>query len=323
MSARDEVLKILEENRGLNISGEEIGRSLGITRAGVWKIMKSLKEEGYDITSVSNKGYCINKNSDILSSQGIKPWLKFKEIDIYTYKTIDSTNNEAKKIAVNGGAHGTLIVSEAQTQGRGRRGRDFFSPEATGIYMSLILRPKTQIEEAVLITAGASVAVARATKKVTGKETEIKWVNDLYYNKKKIVGILTEAVTDFETGMVECIILGIGINFRRTKEKLPEELEKKVGFLFDEKPKDLIRNALIGEVVNEVMVVFEDLKKRGFLDEYKKRSMVLGKKIRIDKNNQWIEAKAIDINDEGGLIVESKGGKIEVLNSGEISILIS
>ncbi|MDP2842674.1 MAG: biotin--[acetyl-CoA-carboxylase] ligase, partial [Acetobacterium sp.] len=167
---------------------------------------------------------------------------------------------------------------------------------------------------------GASVGVCRAIKKVTGIDTQIKWVNDIYRGDRKIVGILTEAVTNFENGQFEFVIIGIGVNFKQPQATLPKELEDIVGTLFNEKPDALTRNRLAAEIINAVMDICTNLSNRDFLAEYKTQSMVLGKQIKVFRNNEWEVATALDISDEGGLVIKNQSGQLETLNSGEISI---
>lgn len=322
MSVKKSVLQALEENRETSISGEQLAKKLNISRSSVWKAIKSLKEEGYTIGATTNKGYRLEAGTDVLSFEGIHQWLapKNQEIIIEAFKTIGSTNQAAKKMAMDGAIQGTVIISEEQTQGRGRLGRSFYSPANSGIYMSLILRPNVFANEAVLVTTAASVGVCRAIKEVTNKDTQIKWVNDIYLEDKKICGILTEAVTNFETGLVECVIIGIGLNFRQPENNFPEDLKEIVGFLFEEKPDTLTRNRLAAEIINKVLELCEDLENRDFLAEYKQHSMVLGHKIKVHHQNNWSFARAIDISDDGGLVIENEAGELETLNSGEISI---
>jgi len=322
MSVKKSVLQALEENRETTVSGEQLAKKLNISRSSVWKAIKSLKEEGYTIGATTNKGYRLEMGSDVISFEGIRPWLtaKNQEINIEAYKTIGSTNQVAKKMAMDGAVQGTVIISEEQTQGRGRLGRSFYSPAESGIYMSLILRPNVYASEAVLVTTAASVGVCRAIRRVTNKDLQIKWVNDIYLGDKKICGILTEAVTNFETGLVECVIIGIGLNFRLPENNFPEDLKEIVGSLFKEKPDTLTRNQLVAEIINEVLELCEDLENRDFLIDYKKYSMVLGHKIRVHRQDEWSFARAIDISDNGGLIIENEFGELETLNSGEITI---
>lgn len=322
MSVKKSVLQTLEDNRETCISGEKIAKNLNISRSAVWKAIKSLKEEGYFISATTNKGYRLEPGSDVLSFEGMRSWLapQNKEIMVEAFKTIASTNQTAKKMAMDGAPQGTVVISEEQTQGRGRMGRNFFSPGNSGIYLSIILRPNVYANEAVLLTTAASVGVCRAIKKVTGTLVQIKWVNDIYLEDKKICGILTEAVTNFETGFVECVIIGIGLNFRLPENDFPEEIKEIAGSLFEKKPDTLTRNHLAAEMINEVFELCKDLKNRNFLEEYKAHSMVLGHEIRVHKNNGWFSGRAIDISEEGGLIIENEAGELETLNSGEISI---
>jgi BirA family biotin operon repressor/biotin-[acetyl-CoA-carboxylase] ligase len=322
MSTKQELLKTLEENRDTYISGEQLASQLKLSRSAIWKAIKSLKETGYQIESVTNRGYRLLNQSDLLSPEGIRPWLaeENQELELTVYQTIDSTNQEAKKLALEGAKAGTVVLAEEQTRGRGRMGRSFYSPPQSGIYLSLLLRPDVAANEAVLLTTGASVGVCRAIKKVTGLDVQIKWVNDLYYGGRKIVGILTEAVTNFENGQFEFVIIGIGVNFKQPEAAFPEEIKEIAGTLFEEKPDALTRNCLAAEIINEVLKICQDLTNRDFLDEYKSHSLVLGKQIKVFRNNAWELAIALDISDEGGLMIRNQFGQTETLNSGEISI---
>ena len=211
MSVKQNVIALLEENRSKVISGQELANQLHVSRAAIWKAIKTLKEEGYNIEATPNKGYVLLENSDVLSKQGIAYYLT-EEIDIFSYKTIDSTNTQMKKLAINGGKNHSVIVSEEQSAGRGRFGRSFYSPAQKGVYMSVLLKTGDSLQNATMITIKTAVVVRRAIAKLYDIEVAIKWVNDLYYRGKKVCGILSEAISDFESGMIEAIIIGIGIN---------------------------------------------------------------------------------------------------------------
>ena len=322
MSVKIEVLKALEENRGSFFSGEALANKLNISRAAVWKAIKQLKEEGYSIKAISNKGYSLSIETDVLSREGINIFLKEenKGLDIEVYKELDSTNVYAKQLAVQGALHGTVVLAEEQTAGRGRRGRSFYSPGSTGIYMSIILRPNMEANEAILITTATSVAVAKAIETVTRIKTGIKWVNDIYIDEKKVAGILTEAVTDFESGKIECVIVGIGINFSTPKNSYPDEIKEIATSLYENKPNDITRNQLVAEIINQVLASFKNLQSKEFIEDYKEKSIVIGRDIYILSNNSKTKAKAIDIDEQGGLIVLTEDGIVKTLNSGEISI---
>ncbi len=321
MSTKSLILQILESKRNTYISGEELAQQLQISRSAIWKSMNELKKEGYQIISVTNKGYCLSDKTDILSIEGMGLFLKNNDIGlIHIFKSVDSTNHIAKKMALEQAPHGTVILTEEQTAGRGRMGRSFYSPAGSGIYMSFILRPNLTNDNSVLITTAAAVAVARAIEQVTQIHAEIKWVNDIYINGKKVCGILTEALTDFESGNIESIILGIGINFNTAVSAFPKSVQNKVGSLFIEKPANITRNQVAAAVIHHVMTICKDLQNRLFIAEYKNRSIILGKEIEVIRGYTSETAVAIDITENGGLVIKKPNGFTETLNSAEISI---
>ncbi len=320
MSSKNSILQILERSRGAYISGEALAQKLQISRSAVWKAISELKKEGYRVISVTNKGYCLSDETDVLSPEGIGPYLtRGTQELIHVYKTVDSTNHTAKKMALEQAPHGTVVLAEEQTAGRGRMGRSFHSP-AGGIYMSFVLRPNLTSDDAVLITTAASVAVARAIEQVTGIRAGIKWVNDIYVNGKKVCGILTEALTDFESGGIEAIILGIGINFSTAVSAFPKEIQQKADSLFTKKPAGITRNQIAAAVIDHVLELCGNLQSRSFISEYKARSVVLGKEIDVIQGTSSEKAVAVDIDQNGGLIVKKQNGAITSLHSGEISI---
>lgn len=321
MSVKNNILHILESNKGKTVSGQELADMLEVSRTAVWKAINSLKVEGYSIESTPNKGYSLAESSDVLSAEGIRLYLneEFKSIPITVHKTIGSTNTEAKILAVQNAQHGTTIISEEQTKGRGRFGRDFFSPSDSGIYMSIILKPELNIENSVLITSAAAVVVCNAIEKFTSVSPKIKWVNDIFIDNKKICGILTEAVTNFESGMLDCVVVGIGINVKTKNEDFPMELQNKAGSIFIDDD-SFIRNQLTAEIINNVLKISKKLENKDFMPAYKQRSMILRENILYKKNNNWHEGYASDIDDYGGLIVFTADGQKITLNSGEVSI---
>lgn len=321
MSVKSEILHILESNKGRNISGQELADMLNVSRTAVWKAINLLKNEGYLIETVPNKGYSLSASSDILSSEGIRLYLneEFKNIPITVFKTIGSTNSEAKLLAVKNAQHGTTIIAEEQINGRGRFGRNFFSPSDSGIYMSIILKPHLNIANSVLITTAAAVAVCQSIDKFTDDTPQIKWVNDIFINGKKVCGILTEAVTNFESGMMDSVVVGIGINVKTKNKDFPQELQNTAGSIFDDK-NNFIRNQLTAEIINNILTISKDLEDKKFMQTYKQRSMILGEHILYKRDNEWHEGYALDIDDCGGLIVYTGDGQKITLNSGEVSI---
>ena len=326
-TAKHKILMCLEGNRGKSVSGEKLAADIGVSRAAVWKAVERLRKEGYPIAASTNKGYILAESSDVLSAQGILPFLSDKtyphgEKYIHTYKLLESTNEEAKQRAFNGAPQGTVILAEGQSRGRGRLGRSFFSPLKAGLYMSVVIRPDFDTGKSLLVTTAASVAVCRAIKSICGVETQIKWVNDIFYEGRKVCGILTEAISNFESGRINAVIIGIGVNCNIRQEDMPEEIREIAGNL----PGAVPRNRLAAEIINELFNILNRLTEGpypAYMDEYRRRSMVLRKDIRVYKNaaaDEFINAKAIDISDGGGLIVIYEDGTKDTLTTGEISI---
>ncbi len=324
MSVKKEVLKLLEGNRDIDLSGQDIAERLGVTRAAVWKAVKSLKEEGYHVEAKNNRGYRLCEDTDVLSAEGIRPGIRpeYRDREIIVYKTIDSTNMEVKRRALEGADEGLLVVAEEQTSGRGRRGRDFYSPAGTGIYMSILFRPAPEkSKDVVRITTAASVAICRAIMDVLGQEPQIKWVNDVYLRDKKVCGILTEAVSDFESGRIDTVIVGIGINYHTPKGGFPNELGGIAGSLCDEDT-NIPRNALVAAVADGLYDLYDHLEQRTYMKDYRRLSYVIGKEVRYTSGDDWAYGKAIDIDEDGGLIVSSDDGQTHVLHTGEITLRV-
>lgn len=313
MSVKQNVIALLEENRSKVISGQELANQLYVSRAAIWKAIKTLKEEGYNIEATPNKGYVLLENSDVLSKQGIAYYLT-EEIDIFSYKTIDSTNTQMKKLAINGGKNHSVIVSEEQSAGRGRFGRSFYSPAQKGVYMSILLKTGDSLQNATMITIKTAVAVRRAIAKLYDIEVAIKWVNDLYYRGKKVCGILSEAISDFESGMIEAIIIGIGINV--STDNFPLEIASIATSLGLQEAN---RNQFIAEILNQLFAIIdEDFKL--VLNEYRMASCVLHKQITFNQKGEQFTGLVREINNLGNLVVSSNGAEM-VLTAGEVSII--
>lgn len=321
MPLKDKVLAVLEENKGKSVSGSDIARSVGMTRSAVWKAVKTLREEGYSICAVTNRGYCLSEESDFLSEQSIVPNLRTKALGrkIDVFKTIDSTNNFAKSLAQLGAVHGTTVVSEVQTRGKGRMGRDFYSPMGMGVYMSVILRPKLSVEHSLLITSCAAVAVAEAVERVAGIDCKIKWVNDIYAGGKKLCGILTEASVDVEQGGLEYAIVGMGINVQNVT--FPKNLADIATSVKLETDKPVSRSVLTAEILNCLEERLETIRDKSFLDEYRSRSNVIGKRIEVTHNDISEEMDCTGIDGIGRLLVRLDSGEEKALTSGTVRIV--
>jgi len=328
MSVKETVLRLLEAKKGDMVSGQWLAEESGASRTAVWKAIHSLAEEGYPIESSPNKGYCLSPSSDFLSADGIHSSChRLPKNSIFVYKELDSTNNVAKQLIGDNREMPFLVVAESQTVGRGRMGRSFYSPPGSGIYMTLALRPELDVSRSVLMTTAASVAVCRGIRDLLGLECSIKWVNDIYLNGKKVCGILTEGITNFETGLVDALVIGIGINYRMPERNFPEELQEIAGTLLKEdSPSGLtpVRNKLIGSIADHLISLIDDLDSREFMKEYRERSQVLGKDIRFvdgtQRGGRSQEGNVIDIDDNGGLVIRTRTGEQLTLNSGEITV---
>lgn len=322
MAVKHAILAYLEQHRDRYNSGELLAKELGISRAGVWKAIESLKKDGYKIHAVTRKGYCLAKDTDRLSAESIRPFLgsHCRNLEIQAFSTLVSTNATAKQQALASAKEGTVILAEEQTMGSGRLGRSFFSPADTGIYMSILLRPNLKAGDALLVTTAAAVAVCRAIEEVTRLEAQIKWVNDIYVDGRKVSGILTEALMGFESGMVDCVILGIGLNFCQPEHGFPLELQEKAGALFSQKPDGVTRSKLAAAILNHVFAFNSNLQEREFLDEYRRRSFLIGKEITFEHKGTEHSAIVCAIDDDAGLVVRYPDGNTETLRSGEVSV---
>lgn len=328
MNVKEKVLEVLEEKKGDSVSGSELAVELGVSRNAVWKAVKSLQEEGYAITAATNRGYVLAPENDILSVQSVSKYLlpELKSLQLEVYKTIDSTNTRIKEYAALGKPEGVVIIAEEQTAGRGRMGRKFYSPQMSGVYISFLFRPKFTAEESLNLTTAAAVAAAEAIEEVSGVKAEIKWVNDVYCHGKKVCGILTEASVNVENSMLEYAVTGIGFNVREPEGGFPEEIRDIAGPIFltkddhGEASSDLdARSRIAAGMINHFWNYYEHLTKKTFMREYKRRSFLLGKEVRTLSEPSLI-GKAVDVDDDGHLILELPDGSTRSLSSGEVSV---
>lgn len=317
---RKKIIQEILDNKSKFISGEELSKKLGISRAAVWKHIKSLREEGYNIESVNKKGYrLIEKPDDLLTYDNIYHNLNTKILGkkIIHFDTIDSTNDYAKKIG-NEESEGTVIISEEQTKGRGRLGRNWHSNLSEGIWMSIILKPNIVPYKAPFITLIAGASIVEALHKL-GVNAKIKWPNDIILNEKKICGILTELSAEIER--INHIVLGIGINVKTME--FSQEICDVATSLYKENyiisRVDIVRNILL-EFESMYLEYINNNSKEKVLDICRRHSAIIGKEIYTIRDEEKKLVRCLDINEEGNLIIKRNDGSIKEIISGEISI---
>jgi BirA family biotin operon repressor/biotin-[acetyl-CoA-carboxylase] ligase len=306
-----EILRILNQNKGKYISGQVISEQLNVSRMSISTYIKKLKEKGYIIETSTKKGYCFDKNNDVIDIDIIKENINDFYKDIIYFDEIDSTNNYLKNNNFN---EGTIVIADSQTSGRGRNGKSFFSPKQKGIYLSFVIKPHMSIYESLKITACIAVALRKVIEKNYQLESQIKWVNDIILNDKKISGILCEASLEMNTASIESMIVGIGMNVH--SYTMPDELKNIAGCIEDYSDLFISREKIIIDVLN---TFYDEYMKMDFLDDYRKYSYILHQNITVYENNQTYKAYVKDINDDASLTIIVDNQE-KILNSGEISL---
>ena len=338
MTTKEKLLALLEKQGSAFISGEEIAGKLYISRTAVWKAVEALRRDGYVIEAVQRRGYRLAGDADILSKEGVLSALKEEEsmpprmaekLDLTCVRSITSTNTVLRKRAEEGAREGCVLAAEEQTAGKGRAGRSFYSPQGSGLYMSLLIRPKgISAERAARCTTMAAVAACEAIEEVTGRPAQIKWVNDIYMQGKKVAGILTEAAVDLESGNLGYAVLGIGFNVYPPREGFPDDLKERAGAIL-KSPVRGVKNRLAAAFTARFFSLFEAENSAqegggspGYAAAYRQRCFVTGKRIDVLSGGEKTPALALGVDDECRLSVRYDDGRIETLSAGEVSIRI-
>ena len=318
---KDRVYQALRAAKG-PLSGEKLAADLGLSRNAVWKTVDQLRREGHIIDAVTNRGYTLVSDANRLTEEAVRAGLTQDILGqtIILRDSVDSTNRIARELAQSGAAEGTVVIAREQTGGRGRFSRRFLSPRDGGVYMSVILRPTLTADRATLITAMAAVAVCRALEKTAPVKAEIKWVNDVYLNGRKVCGILCEAGLNIESGAMDYIVAGIGIN--TGPQTFPDELQGIATSVANEAGRDPGPAAVAAETLNALAELYSAHDPAECMDEYSDRSCVIGKKVTVSRGYERFDAVADHIDDEGSLWVDTPAGLI-CLRSGEISVKLS
>ncbi|MCB6307921.1 biotin--[acetyl-CoA-carboxylase] ligase [Mediterraneibacter glycyrrhizinilyticus] len=318
-----EILKMLKEADD-HISGQQLCEQFQVSRTAVWKVINQLKEEGYQVEAVRNKGYRIIESPDVLTREELSVQIgdatRWAGQEIVCFTETDSTNVRARKLGENGAAHGTLVVAEQQTAGRGRRGRGWESPAGSSIYMSLLLRPEFLPNKAPMLTIVMAYSVATALREQTGLDFRIKWPNDIVLNGKKVVGILTEMSTEIE--YINHVVIGVGINVNT--EAFPEEICATATSIRRESGKTWRRAELIAAILRQFEVQYERFVKEEDLaylrEAYDAILVNCNREVRILGEKDGYRAVALGIDDQGELLVRKEDGTVTSVYAGEVSV---
>lgn len=319
---KDQVLILLKQAKDY-LSGEEMSKSIGVSRAAIHTAVNKLRKEGYQIESATNKGYRLQNSVDLLTSGEIQSFFtKKREEDLICYETTDSTNTRLKELAQQGAKTGTVVVANEQTAGKGRLGRTFQSDKNDGIYMSILMRPNGGLEQISEITAWVAVCVARAIERVVQVNPGIKWVNDIVIEGKKVGGILTELSVEGESGKIQYLVVGIGINVHNALESFPEEIRQKASSIAVQTGKKINRAQLAAAMIEELDEMFcvWPNQKEEYLSYYRKNCVTLQKQVRLLRGGEERTGFAKGITEEFHLLVEYEDGNTEDISSGEVSV---
>jgi BirA family biotin operon repressor/biotin-[acetyl-CoA-carboxylase] ligase len=320
---RTSILNMLRNYSNEYLSGEEISKQLAVSRTAIWKQIQTLKQAGYEIEAHPRKGYRLKGVPDRLLPDEIRDHLSTMILgkqEIYYFNDIDSTNNEAKKQANLGCHEGAIILSEMQNSGRGRISRSWFSPAGKGIWLSVVLRPPFHPYDAPKCTLLAAVAVTKAIRKVTQVQCGIKWPNDILYEGKKLVGILTEMSAEMDA--INYVVIGMGINVNIDQQEFPEELKKIATSLSLAAGKPIERLALLQAILIELEREYNNVIQHGFLtvlDDWRELSVTLGQTVDVLGGSKEFSGLAVDIDNDGALLVQTED-RIEKIIAGDVSI---
>ncbi|MDI9482902.1 MAG: biotin--[acetyl-CoA-carboxylase] ligase [Bacillota bacterium] len=326
MKTKETLLKILVNNKGRFISGETLSEKLKISRSAVWKHIAELRKEGYVISAVSRRGYKMGVYQDVFNRCAIASQLNSTVLgsNLIFCDEIDSTNNELKRLAANGAAEGTVVVAETQLSGRGRRGRAWNSKPNLGIYMSVLLKPDIAPENVQVITLAASSAVCNAIMPFIDIKPGIKWPNDILIENRKVCGILTEMTAEPEK--IHSVVVGIGINVNHEEDDFCGELKNTAASLRCFSKSDISRSMLTARVLEEFEKLYLDFIKNKstdrFLNIWRSFSVTIGYDIIIYQGDKTIKAKALDVMDNGCLLVQTQDGGRQLISSGEVSVQV-
>lgn len=324
--SRQRVLEALRVRSGEFLSGEELSRELGLSRTAVWKAVDALRRGGYEIEARTGLGYRLSAAPDALTEAEIRSFLSRTQCvghRLVCLDEVDSTNTRAKQLAMTGAEDGTVVVADCQTAGRGRMNRSFQSPKGKGIFLTALLRPEVPVQQLIPVTAMAGVAVCAAVERLYGVGPGLKWPNDPVLGGRKLSGILTELSMEAESGRLQYLVVGIGVNVHQTAADFSPEVAALATSLSRELGRPACRPALAAALIEELDRLYTALRAGDFtayLTEYRKRCVNLGKTVQLLSGEERETVEAVGIDDDFGLIVRSPDGRSWTVRSGEVSV---
>lgn len=324
-TTREQVLRQLQRHPGEFISGGTLSTALGLTRAAVWKAVEALRAEGWPVEAVSRRGYRLAEpEGGFLTEEGLRQQLDGCWIgrQLFLLPEVDSTNAHAKRLS-GGLEEGAVIAVDRQTAGRGRLQRQFYSPEREGVYFSVLLRPRLHLRELSVMAMCSAVSAAEAVEELTGLRPEIKWPNDLLWQGKKLCGILSESSVESETGRVQELIIGIGLNVNNLS--FPPKLEGKAVSLRQMCGKVIPRAAVIGAVLRRLSQWLEPggapAGRQQLAAAYRREVGCIGRQVALSYPDRQMTGRVLGVDDAGRLVLRLEDGRTETVFSGELQIL--
>ena len=316
---KTELLYHLEKYKGQIVTGGDLARQFHVSRTAVWKAINALRQEGNQIESLPNSGYRLLEQSDGLSEQCILEGLTTQTLGraMLLLESVDSTNHYIRMQDASALPEGFTVIADEQTDGKGRLGRAFYSPAHEGIYMSILLKPRIALRQVPFLTLCTAVAVCLAVEKVTGAQVQIKWVNDIFYQGKKLCGILTEGVISAELGTVDHVVVGVGIN----TGNVAHEVTGIASSLRQTPGSPGIRNRLIAAVLNQLEPLYKDFlagKKQPILRAYTDRLLMIGQTVTVKQPEGNFQATAAGVNEWGELLVQKANGEVIAVTASQI-----
>lgn len=320
--SQQRVCAALQAAEGAYLSGEELSRSIGITRAAVWKAVEALRRQGYDIEARTGRGYRLRQSPDLLRRETVEAYLSAPRADWEVLESVDSTNSACRRLALEGAEDGTVVMADCQTAGRGRRNRSFQSPAGKGLFLSILWRPGCTPDKLLPLTALSAVAVYRAVERVCSVNLRIKWPNDLVLHGKKLGGILTEMALEGESGLVSHAVVGIGLNVHH----LPSDFEGQVRDIATSLDMELDGRVCRGKLAAALLEELDYLRgevlfaPEKWLEPYRAACLNIGQTVQLIRGETRERVEAVAVDGQFGLVVRHENGELETVRSGEVSV---